>query len=181
MDIDDFSSHGYVRQWSLQDGQARCVLDALPANDAGAMIALQANAAVRSMVSDVEALEANTNVEAPEPIKALARWRAGDETVKDEVMAEFTRLARLPLAHDPRPFPALSFLEFIALFTDAEQGIIFASNDSHVRGFCLMAAGASQVNLDNQQVISAVRYLALINLISADRVAQILSNQTPTS
>lgn len=58
MEIDDLLSNGMVRRWSLVDGQARCVEDALASADAGALPALQRNAAIRAMVGAVEAYEA---------------------------------------------------------------------------------------------------------------------------
>lgn len=58
MQIDDLLSNGMVRRWSLVDGQARCVEDAIGANDAGAVPALQKNAAVRVIVGAVEVYEA---------------------------------------------------------------------------------------------------------------------------
>ena len=58
MEIDDLLSNGYVRRWSLVDGQARCVEDALASADAGALPALQRNAAIRVMVGAVETYEA---------------------------------------------------------------------------------------------------------------------------
>lgn len=58
MQIDDLLSNGMVRRWSLVDGQARCVEDAIDANAAGALAALQKNAAVRALIGPVEAYEA---------------------------------------------------------------------------------------------------------------------------
>ena len=56
--VDDLLSNGMVRRWSLVDGQARCVDDAIGANDAGAVPALQRNAAIRVIVGAVEVYEA---------------------------------------------------------------------------------------------------------------------------
>lgn len=58
MQIDDFTSNGMVRRWSLIDGQPRCVDDAIDANAAGALAALQQNAAIRVLIGPVEAYEA---------------------------------------------------------------------------------------------------------------------------
>lgn len=58
MQIDDLLSNGMVRRWSLVDGQARCVEDALASADAGATAALQRNAAIRVLIGAVEAYEA---------------------------------------------------------------------------------------------------------------------------
>ena len=58
MQIDDLLSNGMVRRWSLVDGQARCVEDALASADAGATAALQRNTAIRVLIGAVEAYEA---------------------------------------------------------------------------------------------------------------------------
>lgn len=58
MQIDDFLSNGMVRRWSLVDGQASCDEDAIDANAAGALAALQKNAAVRALIGPVETYEA---------------------------------------------------------------------------------------------------------------------------
>lgn len=72
MQIDDMTSSGYVRRWTLIDGRPRCVEDAIPASDAGAVAALQRNAAVRAMIAAVEALEAARAVTQPDNGEALA-------------------------------------------------------------------------------------------------------------
>lgn len=133
MQIDDMTSGGYVRRWTLIDGRPRCVDDAIPASDAGAVAALQRNAGVRLLVAAVEALEAARAAgepdaaDAPAPVLALAGWRAAEpeggqhetdamdaaeaegapwETARADALAELDRLAALPLEHDPRPVPA---------------------------------------------------------------------------
>lgn len=58
MQIDDLLSNGMVRRWSLVDGQARCVEDAIGANDAGALEALKQNSAIRALLAPVDAYEA---------------------------------------------------------------------------------------------------------------------------
>lgn len=123
--IEDLTSNGYVRRWSFVDGEPRCVEDAVPANDAGAVPALQRNAAVRAMVEAVTAYETALRVPAPEEgadtadhdaaqaviagasdvTKALAALRAGDEADTAAIDEELDRLASLPLVVDPRPVP----------------------------------------------------------------------------
>lgn len=123
--IDDLTSNGYVRRWSFVNGEPRCVDDAVPANDAGAVPALQRNAAVRAMVEAVTAYETALRVPAPDEgadtagydaalaviagasdvTKALASLRAGDEADTVAIDEELDRLASLPRAVDPRPVP----------------------------------------------------------------------------
>ena len=70
----------------------------------------------------------------------------------------------------------LTFMEFLGLFTSAEQAAIINSTDTQVRLFVTMASGSSgSIDLTNDDVARGVPYLASLNLIAASRVAQILS------
>ena len=75
---------------------------------------------------------------------------------------------------------SLKFLEFIALFTQAEQAAIVASTDVQVRLFLLMAAAASEVILSDPKTEAGVNYLVSLGLLTSQRAAQILSG-TPTT
>lgn len=87
----------------------------------------------------------------------------------------------------PAPVPTLTFLQFMALFTSAEQTAIFASNDTQTKMFITMAAGSGGLQLTNGEVIAGVNYLASgasatppgPALITAARAAQILAGQAP--
>jgi hypothetical protein len=74
---------------------------------------------------------------------------------------------------------SLTFLQFMALFTGAEQAGIVNSTDTQVRLFLVMATGAGSLDLTNSQVVAGVNYLASINLIASTRVATILSGAPP--
>jgi hypothetical protein len=74
----------------------------------------------------------------------------------------------------------LSFLQFMALFSAAEQAAIVTSADTQVRLFVLMAGGAGSIDLTNSQVVAGVNYLASINLIAQSRAAAVLSGAPPT-
>ncbi len=76
---------------------------------------------------------------------------------------------------------SLTFLQFIALFTQAEQAAIVASTDAQVKLFLLMAAGASEIILSDPKTEAGVNYLASQGLIAPQRAAQILANSTTTS
>jgi len=68
MQIDDLLSSGAVRRWTLIDGFARCMADALPAGDAGVLAVLQRNAAIRALIDGVETYEsAQATIAAGEP------------------------------------------------------------------------------------------------------------------
>lgn len=85
MEIDDLLSNGMVRRWSLVDGRARCVEDAIASADAGALPALQRNAAIRVMVGAVEAYEAaNALVVRGQPDNGVPRLIHDPEAVKPE-------------------------------------------------------------------------------------------------
>lgn len=73
----------------------------------------------------------------------------------------------------------LTFLQFMALFSSAEQGAIVSSTDTQVKLFLLMATGAGALDLGNPEVVSGVNYLASLGLIAAARVAVILSGAPP--
>lgn len=98
-----------------------------------------------------------------------------------------------PAASNPvSPFasaPTLTFLQFMALFTAAEQAAIVNATDTQTRLFLLMATGVGQLQLSDPEVIAGVNYLAAApsstppgpGLIASPRVAQILANTAPTS
>src|SRR5208337_333834 len=62
---------------------------------------------------------------------------------------------------------SLNFLQFIALFTQAEQAAIVASTDVQVRLFLLMAAGASEVILSDPKTEAGVNYLVSLGLLTS--------------
>jgi hypothetical protein len=92
-----------------------------------------------------------------------------------------------PYTPPPEPPITLTFLQFMALFTAAEQAAIAASADTQTRLFLIMAAGSGGLQLTNAQVVAGVNYLATPatanppgpGLIAPSRAAQILSNQAP--
>jgi len=83
----------------------------------------------------------------------------------------------------PAPPTTLTFLQFMALFTSAEQDAIIDSTDTQVRLFVLMATGAGTITLSDPEVIAGMGYLASPSpgpgLITAARAAQILANIAP--
>lgn len=88
--------------------------------------------------------------------------------------------------YTPSPAPApsyqtagLTFLQFMGLFTLAEQAAIISSSDIQVRVFVVMASGAGSIDLANPQVSGGVNYLASLNLIAPARVAVVLAGMPP--
>lgn len=83
-------------------------------------------------------------------------------------------------AADPVPPPpvTVTFREFMALFTPAEQAAIVNSADTQVKIF-LLQASAGVITLSDPVVKTDLDYLVSLGLITADREAAILSNQSP--
>lgn len=86
----------------------------------------------------------------------------------------------------PTPSPSLTFLQFMALFTSAEQEAIFASSDTQTKIFIQQASSVGAtggISLANAEVVAGVNYLAETPspaLIASSRVAQILAGEIPT-
>jgi hypothetical protein len=93
-----------------------------------------------------------------------------------------------PYVAPPAPPPTLSFLQFMALFTSAEQDAIVNSADTQTKLFMMMATGSGGLQLTNPEVVGGVNYLASTStvtppgpgLITAARAAQILAGQAPS-
>jgi hypothetical protein len=79
-----------------------------------------------------------------------------------------------------KPKTTISFLQFMNLFTPTEQGALVNSNDTQVKLFNLMAAGAGAIDLSNNEVIGGVDYVASLGIIANNRVAEILAGTLPT-
>ena len=89
-----------------------------------------------------------------------------------------------PYVAPAAPSPMLTFLQFMALFTQAEQDAIVNSADTQTKLFMLMATGSGGLQLSNAEVITGVNYLAATPspaLIAPARVAQILAGTSPSS
>ena len=69
----------------------------------------------------------------------------------------------------------LTFLQFMALLTSAEQAAVANSTDTQTRLFVMMATGAGSLDLANPEVVSGINYLAAIGLIASARAATILT------
>ena len=83
-------------------------------------------------------------------------------------------------AADPVPPPSVTvtFREFMALFTPAEQAAIVNSTETQVKIF-LLQASASAITLSDPVVKTDLDYLVSLGLITTDREAAILANQLP--
>lgn len=93
--------------------------------------------------------------------------------------------AAVALIGAPPPAPpqyqttGLSFPQFLALLTPAEQAALAISTDPQVALFVLLATNAQAIDLDNPDVVAGVHYCAGLGLIAAGRVAQILGGAPP--
>lgn len=127
---------------------------------------------------------------------AVARDDAGDdvyaldgisvafpaETPQAQALAAIEGMAPADYAPPAAPAssPALTFLEFVALFTPAEQAAIASSTDGQVKLFVMKATGSGGLALDNAEVVAGVNYLSAVGVIAPARAAAILAGQSPT-
>jgi len=84
----------------------------------------------------------------------------------------------------PAPAPVdltatITFLQFMALFTAAEQAAIIGAADIQTKVFVMSAAGSGGLQLVNPEVVAGVGYLASTNLITAPRAAAALAGSPP--
>ena len=79
----------------------------------------------------------------------------------------------LPMISAP---PQLSFLQFMALFTSAEQAAIVNSTDTNVKLLLLQASGNGGVTLADAATIAGVDYLVSVGLLISARGAMVLAN-----
>lgn len=77
------------------------------------------------------------------------------------------------------PLPHLTFLEFMALFTGAEQAAIVDSADTNVRLFLAQSTGAQFIDLGDARLSAGLSYLVSLGILSAGRPGQILNNMAP--
>ena len=86
---------------------------------------------------------------------------------------------RLAAFNPSAPPTQVSFLQFVDLFTPAEQQAIVTSTDTQVKLFVMRATGAVNLDLSNPEVVGGVRYLASLGIITADRETSILAGVPP--
>jgi hypothetical protein len=76
----------------------------------------------------------------------------------------------------------LSFLQFMALFTTAEQIAIVSSVDPQVRLFAMEAEGAGSILLADAKVVGGINYLTTTTppILTAAEAARILAGMVPS-
>lgn len=79
------------------------------------------------------------------------------------------------VAANTQPILSVSSLQFIGLFTPAEQAAIVNSTDPGVKLFTLQAIGAGTIEFSNPLVTQGLAYAVSIGLLTSDRQAQILA------
>lgn len=79
----------------------------------------------------------------------------------------------------PEQITQVNFLGFLALFTATEQAAIVNSTDPRIKLFCLMAAGASIVDLADLRTVAGTQELETLGLIGKGRAKQVLAGQAP--
>lgn len=75
--------------------------------------------------------------------------------------------------------PFISSLQYIDLFTQAEQDAILLSNDGTIRSLATKASAAQRVFLTDAHIIAGLDYLTTAGILAPGRKAQILSNTPP--
>ncbi len=98
----------------------------------------------------------------------------------DSRIAAFEAAAAAKLAAIVNPPPLLNFQQFVALFTAAEQAALLNSTDTQARLFVLFAANATAIQLNSQEVIQGVNYVAALGIITSARAQQILAGKAPS-
>lgn len=71
----------------------------------------------------------------------------------------------------------ITYMAFLSRFTSVERGKVRAAQvrDGTVADFLMLAQAAKYIDLTDPRVTGGVAYFASVELITADRVAQILS------
>lgn len=98
------------------------------------------------------------------------------EFVADDDAGVVAFLAKMAAAKNPQTMP---FLDFMGLFSPAEQAAFVSSSDTQIRLFLLMASGAGTINLADPRVTQGLAYATSIGLLAAGREAQILAGTAP--
>jgi hypothetical protein len=84
-----------------------------------------------------------------------------------------------PLA--PESATQMTFMGFLSLFTQAEQAAIVSSDNVQIKLFCLMAAGANFVDLEDLRTIAGTKELETLGLIGKGRADQVLAGASPAA
>jgi hypothetical protein len=74
------------------------------------------------------------------------------------------------------PQATFTFLQFLNLFTAAEQTLIVASADTAVRLFLLKAAGATFIIMSDPQTVDGFAYLVTAGLLTQARATAIIAS-----
>lgn len=77
-------------------------------------------------------------------------------------------------ADPPKP---MAFIDFLNLFTAAEQAAIVNATDTNVKVFVLQAVGQGTISFIDPRLKAGLDYLVAQSLLTAAREAQILAGQ----
>lgn len=119
------------------------------------------------------------------PISGVSVGVVGDRsTWRIDFAAEATQeerdAAQAALLSWSPPAPPLTFAQWLALFTQAEQDWAFGSNDASVRRFIALGAAANAIDLQSTNVAAFLDLcISLSSPLTVERKAQVLANQAP--
>ena len=75
------------------------------------------------------------------------------------------------------PPPAMTFLNFLALFTSAEQMAFVSSTDVQMKLWITEAAGSGMISFADARLKAALDYAVSLGLLTSARESQILAGQ----
>lgn len=108
-------------------------------------------------------------------------FNARQDFASEFVQEDDTHVATFRAAQAARfnPPPRITFLEFLALFTPAEQLAIASSSDANLKIWLLKATGTGQIDLTDPITKQGLDYLISISLLTSGRETAILAGTPP--
>ena len=106
----------------------------------------------------------------------------GVESLTEEERDQLTALVNAHNPDAPPPQCQFSFLEFMNLFTAAEQLVLVEASLTFpaIKLWYDMAMGAAYIDLNDPRTGTGLQALVDFNLISAERMASVMAGQGPS-
>ncbi|MDB5651950.1 MAG: hypothetical protein JWL62_3470 [Hyphomicrobiales bacterium] len=162
--IENYTSKDNINQWSLVDGQPRCIADAIPATDPSAATALHRNGVVRSLYDEANTLARAISVREPTNGEPETIIVDGDDTPQPN-----PAFALAPREIDGEPNPAWTPWDeaqaTVSAATDTAQAVLRARAGEPAEGDAELIAGALiVVSSDLLDKMKAAKKAAVIQL-----------------